>query len=125
MPGGQQTGAAEITLVREVAEFEAREEAEAMAEDEHARAMRHLRAEQVEKRVEILTAERDAVKKELEELRKTVARRRTAIAKKLDRNTFWTKVGVVLVLIALVGPTDKVALFVTWFLEMMTKVRTK
>lgn len=110
---------------REVAEFEAREELQRMEEDANARAERHYRAQQVEKRVEILTAELATKTRELDELKKAVRQRRTTLTRKLDRNTWWTQACVVLVLVALVGPTDKVAALVSWILETLTKGRQK
>jgi hypothetical protein len=106
---------------REIAEFTARMELEAMEEDPTARAERHLKGEHTYKTVAILQEEIKTLKDENAKLTEKVRRRSTTLTKRLERNTFWTKVCCILVVMALVGPTDKVAAFVLWLLEKATK----
>jgi len=90
-------------------------------EDPVERARRHVRAESTAKTVELLQLDLKAKEEKIIELEKKLSRRSTTLTKKLDRNTNYTIVCCVLVIIALVGPTDKVAAFVVWITENYRK----
>lgn len=106
---------------REIAETEARLELLSMEEDPTTRAERHVRQQHTEKTVVVLQEEIRTLKSENEKLEKRLRLRSTTLTRKLDRNTFWTKVCAALVLIAIVGPTDKVLAAISMFLEYMSR----
>jgi hypothetical protein len=115
-------GSPPVTIERrESAEYEAREGLLEMAEDELQRAERHVRQGMTEKTVVVLQEEIRVLKSENEKLEKKLRIRSTTLARKLDSNTRWTQVCAVLVLLALVGPTDKLAAIVSWVLDYFAK----
>jgi hypothetical protein len=111
--------------VRELAEVTAREELLMAEEDPTARAERHVRQGVTERTVVILQEELRKRETEIAALEKKLRLRSTTLTRRLERNTMWTKVCCVLVVMALLGPTDKVAAFVTWILQNYSKGGTK
>lgn len=111
----------DVTMERERAELAARQELLSMEEDPVARATRHVKAEQTAKTVELLQLDLVAKEKKIRELEEKLRRRSTTLTRKLETNTRWTQVCAVLVLMALVGPTDKLAAMVSWVLDYFAK----
>lgn len=96
-----------------------------MEEDPTVRAERHLKGEHTYKTVTVLQEEIKKLKDDNDKLTEKLRKRSTTLTRKIERNTNWTIVCVVLVAIALVGPTDKVAAFVVWLIENYRKANAK